>query len=124
MDPRTKALLVVTLNLDGGINESEFNRWYFEEHVADRLQCPGFVDATRFEVSAQAASSADKHPAAPSRFLAIYELESAAALETEEYLQLRRHPSEKARIMLAAMQDVQRSTYTRLELAAPRSSSE
>ena len=47
--------------------EKEFNRWYNEEHLAERLALPGFLSAARYE----AVKGGPKH-------LACYELESAA----------------------------------------------
>ena len=29
--------------------EDDFNRWYNEEHMAERLSVPGFLDAARYE---------------------------------------------------------------------------
>ena len=51
--------------------EDDFNRWYNEEHLAERLSVPGFLDAARYE----AVKSGPKH-------LACYELESPAVLES------------------------------------------
>ena len=30
-------------------HEAEFNRWYNEEHLAERLSVPGFLSAARYE---------------------------------------------------------------------------
>ena len=66
--------------------EKEFNRWYNEEHLAERLALPGFLSAARYE----AVKGGPKH-------LACYELESAAVLESEAYTRLRTHPTEWTR---------------------------
>src|SRR2546427_11101643 len=63
--------------------EKEFNRWYNEEHLAERLALPGFLSAARHE----AVKGGPKH-------LACYELESAAALESDPYTR-DRHPPPK-----------------------------
>jgi hypothetical protein len=76
-----RALFVVTIEIDPA-HEDEFNRWYDEEHFPERVGCPGFLTARRFR-------SADGAP----KFLAIYDLESPAALETPEYRALS-EPSE------------------------------
>src|SRR5947208_12513380 len=47
--------------------EAEFNRWYNEEHLAERLAIPGFLNGARYE----AVKGGPKH-------LAVYELESPA----------------------------------------------
>jgi hypothetical protein len=62
--------------------EAEFNRWYNEEHLAERLAVPGFLSAARYE----AVKGGPKH-------LAYYELESAAVLESEAYRRVQREPT-------------------------------
>ena len=54
--------------------EDEFNHWYNEEHLAERLSAPGFLSAARYE----AVKGGPKH-------LACYELDSPAALQTDIY---------------------------------------
>ena len=63
--------------------EDGFNRWYNEEHLAERLEVPGFLSAARYE----AVSSGPKH-------LAVYEIESPAVMESEVYLRYRQNPTE------------------------------
>jgi len=63
--------------------EAEFNRWYNEEHLAERLAVPGFLSAARYE----AVKSGPKH-------LACYELESVAVLDSPAYKRVREHPTE------------------------------
>lgn len=62
--------------------EAEFNRWYNEEHLAERLAIPGFLSAARYE----AVKGGPKH-------LAYYELESAAVLETPAYQKVSQNPT-------------------------------
>jgi hypothetical protein len=62
--------------------EAEFNRWYNEEHVAERLAVPGFLSAARYE----AVKGGPKH-------LAVYELESPAVLESAAYKQVQQNPT-------------------------------
>ena len=54
--------------------EDDFNRWYNEEHLAELLSVPGVLSAARYE----ATSSGPKH-------MAVYELESAAVVETDAF---------------------------------------
>ena len=63
--------------------EKEFNRWYNEEHLAERLAVPGFLAAARFE----AVKGGPKH-------LAVYELENVAVLESAAYKQVQAQPTE------------------------------
>jgi hypothetical protein len=69
--------------------ETEFNRWYDEEHLADLVRQPGLLSGRRF-VREQTAFSA------PSDFnyITIYQLEDTAALETPSYRAMATTPSE------------------------------
>ena len=62
--------------------EPEFNRWYNEEHLAERLAVPGFLNAARYE----AVKGSPKH-------LAVYELESPAVLDSPAYKQVSANPT-------------------------------
>ena len=62
--------------------EPEFNRWYNEEHLAERLAIPGFLSGARYE----AVKGGPKH-------LAVYELESAAVLESVAYKKVSANPT-------------------------------
>lgn len=62
--------------------EEEFNRWYNEEHLAERLAIPGFLRAARYE----AVKGGPKH-------LAIYELERAEVLESAAYRRASARPT-------------------------------
>ena len=68
-----KALLLVMMEIDPE-HEEDFNRWYDEEHVPERLGIPGFVRARRFR-------AIEGSP----RYLALYELEGPEVLATETY---------------------------------------
>ena len=66
--------------------EAEFNRWYNEEHLAERLGVPGFLSAARYE----AVKGGPKH-------LAVYELESPAVLQSAAYKKVSSNPTEWTR---------------------------
>ena len=68
--------------------ENEFNRWYNEEHVYERLSVSGVLSAARYE----SVVSGPKH-------LAVYELESPDVLKSDEYLNLRNNPSDWSKRM-------------------------
>jgi hypothetical protein len=63
--------------------EKEFNRWYNDEHLAERLAIPGFLAGARYE----AVKGSPKH-------LAYYELESPAVLESAAYKKVAANPTE------------------------------
>jgi hypothetical protein len=75
------ALLMVWADIPAD-KEKEFNRWYNEEHLAERLAVPGFLSAARYE----AVKGGPKH-------LACYELESAAVLESAAYKKVQANPT-------------------------------
>ena len=79
------ALLMVWADVPAD-KEPDFNRWYNEEHVAERLAVPGFLSAARYE----AVKGAPKH-------LACYELENAAVLESPAYKKVQANPTEWTR---------------------------
>ena len=69
--------LLLTLTEPPPAMEEEFNAWYDEEHLPERLAIPGFRSATRWVADV---------PAGEGKYLATYELESAAVLQSAAYL--------------------------------------
>jgi hypothetical protein len=55
-------------------HEDELNRWYDEEHFPERMACPGFLRARRFQ-------ALEERP----RYLALYDLESPEVLDSAAY---------------------------------------
>ena len=76
------AMLMVFTNIDSE-HDFEFNKWYVEEHLPERLSAPGFLDAALYQAT----------KGSP-RYLAIYELESLATMQTPEYLHMSQNPTE------------------------------
>jgi hypothetical protein len=62
--------------------ETGFDRWYNEEHLAERFSVPGFLSAARYE----ALKGEPKH-------LAYYELESVEVWESDAYKYVQAHPT-------------------------------
>ena len=81
MAKRGSGLLMVWCDVPAD-KEAEFNRWYNEEHIAERLSIPGFLSAARYE----AVKGGPKH-------LAVYELENAAVMESEAYKKVSNNPT-------------------------------
>ncbi|MCO5090104.1 DUF4286 family protein [Bosea sp. (in: a-proteobacteria)] len=81
MTEQPRHMLHVMMDVDPA-HEEEFNRWYWEEHVPERLALPGFISARRFIAKM-----------GEPKYLAIYELASADALETPEYKHAYNNPS-------------------------------
>jgi hypothetical protein len=111
---RNRTVLVTLMDVDPGLDEAEFNRWYDEEHVAERMRCPGFISASRFR-------SVEGSP----RYLAVYELAGPEALLTPEYLALPSrarknlgpNPSELTERMLEGIRSVARNVYSEIYFA-------
>ena len=66
----------------------EYNRWYNEEHLPERLSIPGVLNAARYEAT----------QGGP-RYLAVYELSSPEAWHSEEWQKWLREPTPWSRRM-------------------------
>ena len=64
-------------------HDADFNAWYNQEHLPERLSNPRFLDGARYEALRGGP-----------RYLAVYELESAEALQSDEYLRHRANPTD------------------------------
>ena len=76
-------ILVVMMEVDPA-HEEEFNRWYDEEHLPERLEIPGYVSARRFKL---------EEGNGVLKFLCIWELEDVSPLESDQYKAQRARPS-------------------------------
>jgi hypothetical protein len=76
--------LLLTLTEPPGAMEEEFNAWYDEEHLAERLAIPGFRSAQRWVADL---------PAGSGKYLATYELDSLAVLSSAAYLRRFENPT-------------------------------
>ena len=65
--------------------EEEFNRWYNEEHLPERLEIPGYVSARRFKL---------EDGEGVLKYLCIWELEDGTPLQSQEYRAQNLRPSE------------------------------
>jgi hypothetical protein len=66
-------LLLVMVDVDPE-DEEELNRWYRDEHIAERLAIPGFRRARRFK-------AVEGSP----KYLALYELDSPDVVQSGAY---------------------------------------
>jgi len=71
-----QGLLLVMADIDPA-NEEDFNRWYEEEHLDERMRIPGFLNARRF-------TAIEGSP----KYLALYDLESPEVLQSAPYRQV------------------------------------
>ena len=86
--PASPGLLAVWNDI-AAEDEAEFNAWYVEEHVPERLGVPGILSARRY-----------RDAAAPLSYAAIYDLESVAALAAPAYLERLANPTPRTRAIM------------------------
>jgi hypothetical protein len=96
-----QGLLVAFMNPPAD-DEDGFNAWYDEEHVPNRLALPGFLGAWRYRAVAGEAGP---------RYLALYDLASAAVLQQADYLRVATERSERERDMLARIPMIDRRVF-------------
>jgi hypothetical protein len=106
MTERARGLLLVMIDIDPQY-EDEFNQWYTEEHFPERQQCPGFLSARRFV-------SVEGEP----KYLAIYDLEDPAVLQTEAYRRIQ-PPSEWTKKLSPHFSTMVRNVYREITPSIP-----
>ena len=79
-----RGLLMVYVDVPAPL-EDEFNRWYNDEHLPERLEIPGYVSARRFKL---------EEGEGVLRYLCIWELEDGSPLRSEAYKAQQHRPSE------------------------------
>ena len=67
--------------------EDEFNKWYNEQHLPERMAIPGYVSARRFKLEGDNNNNALK-------YLCIWEMKDGSPLESEMYKDQNAHPTE------------------------------
>jgi hypothetical protein len=85
--------------------DADYNAWYREEHLPERLSAPGFLDAALY----QAVKGGP-------RYLAVYELESATAMQTPEYQHMSQNPTDWTKRISPTVigRGTVRNTYTQI----------
>ena len=68
-------ILLVMMDVEEG-HEAEFDRWYNEEHLPERMEIPGYVSARRFKL---------EEGNGVLKYLCIWEMEDASPLQSEKY---------------------------------------
>ena len=77
-------IMLVMMDVDPEHDE-EFNQWYNEEHLPERLGIPGYVSARRFKL---------EEGQGVLKYLCIWELEDASPLQSQEYQAQNARPSQ------------------------------
>ena len=80
--PRDRYLLMVRTDVDEEW-EDRFNRWYTDEHVPALMTVPGFRWGRRYRL----VEGDPSEPAPPGvqRYVAVYGIDDASVLRSEEY---------------------------------------
>lgn len=86
--PRKGAGLLLVFSDVAAEHDAEYNRWYNEEHIPERLSIPGVLDAARY----RAVQGGPK-------YLACYELESPDAWHSEPWQRWLNNPTPWSRRM-------------------------
>lgn len=92
-----RGLLLVMNDIPAELDE-EFNRWYHEEHLAERLSLPGFLSARRYR-------AVGSQPA----YMVVYKCETIDVLTSPSYRNVLDNPTETTRKILPRMQNVIRA---------------
>ncbi|MEV4100030.1 hypothetical protein AB0J42_07180 [Nonomuraea sp. NPDC049649] len=88
--------------------EREFNTWYEEEHIPEKVgQVPGFLSARRYK-------ALDGRP----NYLCIYELEDISVVDNPEYQQNYRNGTVTTERMKAKAKTFYRNVYVQIHEAA------
>ena len=98
MSEAATGLLVVWMDVPPE-QEEDFNRWYNEEHLAERMALPGFLRVRRFV-------SVSGSP----KYVALYDL-ADGAMTSEPYLKARANPTEWTKRALASLTANIRNEY-------------
>jgi hypothetical protein len=98
--------LLLTLTEPPPAMEEEFNAWYDQEHLAERLSIPGFRSAQRWVADL---------PRGAGKYLATYELDSVTVLTSREYVRRFENPTPWSRRCLGRLVVFKRWACEQLE---------
>src|SRR5438309_5627895 len=98
------AMLAVWMKVAPAMDE-EFNAWYNDEHVPQRIALPGFLTARRYEVDAKRGDGAVK------QYMAHYDLPDLSVLHTEPYAGVSANPTPWTRRITTKLDENIRNEY-------------
>ena len=93
-------VLAVLNNVESGI-EAEYDEWYQNEHVPERVGVPGFRSGRRFR-----ARGCDPE------YLSVYEVDSVGVLSSAAYLERLNAPTEWTQRIMPMFRDMRRCVCT------------
>ena len=79
-------------------DEADFNAWYDDEHLPERLALPGFLAARRYRSQSR-----------PQHYCALYDTESPQSLSSPAYLERLANPTPATREIMAKFRDMHRA---------------
>jgi len=79
-------------------DEAEFNAWYVEEHVPERLGIPGILSARRY-----------RDAAAPLSYAALYDTQSLAVLASPACLERLANPTPRTQLVMPRFRNMTRA---------------
>jgi hypothetical protein len=94
-----QGLLAVWTDIPAAVEE-DFNRWYDEEHLAERAGIPGFLNARRYR-SLQGTPT----------YIALYDTVDARVLQSDTYLQVSNNPTPWTQRVRPHFQNFVRNEY-------------
>jgi hypothetical protein len=97
-------ILVVMMEVDPA-HEEEFNHWYDDEHLPERLEIPGYISARRFKL---------EEGEGVLKYLCIWELEDGSPLRSEAYQAQQRRPSDLRERAHTYIKQRMRGLYTQI----------
>ena len=83
-----RTIMVVMMEVESE-HEDEFNHWYDDEHLVERLEIPGYVSARRFKLEED-----DRNRGGVLKYLCIWEMDDSSCLDSDEYKAQQLRPSE------------------------------
>src|SRR5258708_5730384 len=92
-----QAALAIWVDIDPA-DDAQFEHWHSREHMQERVGCPGWLRGSRF-----------KGVETPGRYLMLYDAETMAAFESEDYYARLRNPSEMSRALFPKFRDTWRT---------------
>jgi hypothetical protein len=95
-----QAVLAIWVDIDPA-DDTFFEHWHSQEHVQERVGCPGWLRGSRF-----------KGVDTPGRYLLFYDAETAAAFESAEYYARLGNPTEMSRAIFPKFRDTWRTVCT------------
>jgi hypothetical protein len=103
MAKRSPGVMIAMFDVPDSV-DAEFNKWYEEEHIPEKVgRVPGFTAARRYK-------SLDGRP----NYLCIYELEDISVLEDPAYLANYRSGTDTTERMKAKAKTFYRNVYVQI----------